>query len=130
MITTQTHFDALRGTETARARAIVQAHGDDTLSYFGLRANAEYFFDAHKTAFLSYKLWSHVALVGADPVGPPNGIKDCLEGFLRFCHANKLTPCFLGINGRNLGLYRAAGLHIVKIGEESLIQLPCFDVSK
>lgn len=114
----------------ALARSIVEAYGDDTLSYFALRETGQYFFDATNQAFLSYRQWGYVALVGADPVGPPDFIGDCTERFLRFCASKRLTPCFLGINRRHLDLYRALGLRTLKIGEEGLLDLPDFDVSK
>ena len=115
--------------ERARARAIVEVHGHDTLSYFALRDSGTYFFDETRTAFLSYKIWHNVALVGADPVGPDDKFGDLTRRFLQFCVANRLTPCFLGTNGRNLDLYRALGLRVLKIGEECLINLPTFDAS-
>jgi lysylphosphatidylglycerol synthetase-like protein (DUF2156 family) len=68
--------------------------------------------------------------VGADPIGPPNRIKDCLLLFLEFCEAERLSPCFLGINRHHLDLYRELSLRILKIGEEALLSLPGFDVSE
>lgn len=116
--------------ERACARTIVKIHGHDTLSYFALRESGSYFFDETRTSFLSYKIWRNVALVGADPVGPPDRIGDLTDRFLQFCESNGLTPCFLGTNGHNLHLYRAMGLRVLKIGEECLIRLPSFDVSE
>ena len=123
-------MDSPTDDERARARAIVRTHGCDTLSYFALRDTGGYFFDRRETAFLSYKMWSNVALVGADPVGPSDGIRECTERFLVFCRSRRLTPCFLGTTSHNLHLYRALGLRILKIGEECLLELPNFEVPK
>jgi lysylphosphatidylglycerol synthetase-like protein (DUF2156 family) len=130
MIQTVIRMDSSPDAERVRARAIVQIHGQDTLSYFALRDTGSYFFDKRETAFLSYKKWSNVALVGADPVGPPDGLRECTERFLKFCRSRGLTPCFLGTNSHNLHLYQALGLRILKIGEECLLELPDFDVAK
>ena len=111
------------------ARHILQRYGQDTLSYFSLREDRTYFFDEDRTAFMSYKVWRNVALVGGDPIGPSHKLRALTEQFLQFCEANALIPCFLGANDHNLSLYREMGLRVLKIGEESLIRLPGFDVS-
>ncbi len=116
--------------QRAQARAIVQEYGNNTLSYFALRETGRYFFNETSSAFLSYRCWSNVALVGADPIGPPDQIKELTHRFLSFCESSKLTPCFLGVSRNNLHAYRELGLRILKIGEECLLPLPDFDVSK
>jgi lysyl-tRNA synthetase, class II len=116
--------------DRARAHDIVKIHGHDTLSYFALRDSGGYLFDETGAAFLSYKIWRNVALVGADPIGPPDLITGLTRRFLRFCKSNGLTPCFLGINGDNLRLYQAQGLRVLKIGEEGVLRLAGFDVTK
>jgi len=115
--------------EHARARVIVRRHGSDTLSYFALRGDRSYFFNDVHTAFLSYKIWRNVALVGGDPIGAPQLLAGLTNQFLEFCDANALTPCFLGANGHHLGLYRSMGIRVLKIGEEALIRLQSFDIS-
>lgn len=112
-----------------RALTIVRQFGRDTLSYFALREDRGYFFDTTGSAVLSYKIWRNVALVGGDPIGPAHRIAPITEQFLEFCGANGLVPCFLGSGGRHVDMYRASGLRVLKIGEESLIRLPGFDPS-
>jgi lysylphosphatidylglycerol synthetase-like protein (DUF2156 family) len=115
--------------DRARARAIVRAHGHDTLSYFSLRDDRRYFFDETGKAFLSYRIWRNVALVGGDPIGPSRAVGDLIEEFLEFSQGNALIPAFLGTNGRNLSTYRDMGLRVLKIGEESVIRLADLDVA-
>lgn len=114
--------------ERLRARDIVISHGRDTLSYFALHDDRSYFFDDSGEAFLSYKIWRNVALVGGDPVGPVTATRELTARFVEFCEANALIPAFLGANGHNLDLYRSMGLRVLKIGEESVIPLTKFDV--
>lgn len=113
-----------------QARSIVRGFGHDTLSYFSLREDRSYFFDKTGQAFLSYKIWRNVALVGGDPIGPSYLLDALIGNFLEFCESNALTPCFLGTNGRHLPRYQAMGLRTLKIGEESVIRLDGFDVAR
>ncbi len=52
------------------ATAIVQEHGRDTLSFFKLRADKNYFFSADGRAFVGYRIENGVLLLSGDPVGP------------------------------------------------------------
>lgn len=113
-----------------RARELVHRFGHDTLSYFALRDDRSYFFDEGREAFLSYKIWRNVALVGGGPVGPTTGIPGLIESFRQFCEANGLIPCFVGVSGDQLPVYQSSNLRHLKIGEESLIRLEDFDVGR
>ena len=52
----------------ARAREIVALHGSDTLSYFALRADKQFFF--HDETLVAYAVVNGVCLVSPDPIGP------------------------------------------------------------
>ena len=52
------------------AAEIVREHGRDTLSFFKLRADKHYFFNADRTAFVGYRIEAGVMLLSGDPVGP------------------------------------------------------------
>ncbi len=110
-----------------RVWELIRRFGHDTLSYFALRDDRSYFFDESRQAFLSYKIWRNVALVGGDPVGPAGRIGPLTVAFVEFCRANGLIPCFLGTNGRHLSMYQALGLRVLKIGEEAVIRLAGFN---
>lgn len=115
------------GSDIARARDLVRRYGSDTLSYFALQDGRSYFFDADGEAFLSYRIWGTVALVGGDPIGPPDRLAPLIASFLRFAESGGLDVCFLGIGGASAPTYRRAGLRLLKVGEEALIELPGFD---
>lgn len=117
----------LTATDAARVRALVKRYGSDTLSYFAFQHGRSYFFDATGEAFLSYRLWRSVAIVGGHAVGPTNRIPGLIQSFLEFADANGIEPCFLGIASRDIGVYDELGLRTLKVGEEALIDLPTFD---
>ncbi len=123
-------FRPASAADRARAAEVVRRHGNDTLSYFSLRDTGCYVFNEDRTAFLSFKAWHGVAVVGADPIGPREALPDLIAGFLQRCRNQRLTPCFLGISGENLPTYRSLGLRVLKIGEECILRLPDFEVSR
>ncbi|MGH2442218.1 MAG: bifunctional lysylphosphatidylglycerol flippase/synthetase MprF [Chloroflexota bacterium] len=116
-------------TDLARVRELVRRYGSDTLSYFAFQHGRSYFFDDSGEAFLSYRLWGTVAIVGGHPIGAPERIPHLINRFLEFSTSSGIEPCFLGIGGSNLGVYARAGLRTLKVGEEALIDLPDFDAT-
>ena len=54
-----------------RAEEIVRAWGDDTLDYFALRRDKNYFFSADGRSLIAYLYVRGTAMVAADPIGPP-----------------------------------------------------------
>lgn len=113
--------------ELSRVRSIVKRYGSDTLSYFAFQHGRSYFFDESGDAFLSYRMWRSVAIVGGHAIGPAERVPAVIESFLRFCDANGIEPCFLGIGSADVGTYASLGLRTLKIGEEALIDLPDFE---
>ena len=59
------------------AKRLVQEAGSDSLAYFALRRDKEYFFDERHTAFLAYRAVAGIALVSGDPVGDPSRRRAC-----------------------------------------------------
>ena len=66
--------------ERRMARALVDAYGSDSLSFFALRRDKSYLFSPSRRAFLAYRVVAGTALVSGDPVGdeaeidePPRG---------------------------------------------------------
>lgn len=113
--------------DRAHARNLVERYAADTLAYFALQDGRSYFFDDDRQAFLSYRIWGNVALVAGDPVGPPERHLQLVRLFLQFTIANGLEPCFLGVSGTSIHLYRSLGMGTLKVGEEAVIDLERFD---
>jgi phosphatidylglycerol lysyltransferase len=115
--------------ERSRIHALLRQYGTDTLSYFALQDGRSYFFDTGGEAFLSYRLWGTVAIVGGEPVGPAHRFPALVQAFIEYADANGMDPCFLGIAGDHVGMYSVLGLKTLKVGEEALIDLPTFSAS-
>lgn len=115
--------------ERSRVRSLLRRYGNDTLSYFAMQDGRSYFFDPAGDAFLSYRLWGTVAIVGGEPVGPVSRMPSLIRSFIDFADANGMDPCFLGISSDRVGAYASLGLRTLKVGEEALIDLERFDPS-
>jgi lysylphosphatidylglycerol synthetase-like protein (DUF2156 family) len=115
--------------DVQQVRELIGRHGSDTLSYFSLQDGRSYFFHPSREAFLSYRLWGTVAIVGGDPIGPPHLVPELVEFFIQYAHTSGFQPCFLGVAAGSLQLYSERGMRTLKIGEEAIIDLPAFDQS-
>ena len=69
--------------EREQARAIVARHGADTLAYFALRDDKDWFFTGHSV--VAYAVRNGVCLVSPDPIGPPEERADAWAQSDRHC---------------------------------------------
>jgi lysyl-tRNA synthetase class 2 len=114
--------------ERLEARALVERHGTDTLSYFKLRPDMAYRFAADRRAFVGYAIVGRTLLVGGDPVGPPEAV-DTLIGELREeADERGLRLGVLGVSEPALARWQAAGLRTIYIGDEALVDTGTFSL--
>ena len=110
--------------ERRMARALVDAYGSDSLSFFALRRDKSYLFSPSRRAFLAYRVVAGTALVSGDPVGDEAEIDDLLAELRRIARANGWRLAVVGASEAHLDRYRALGLKAVSIGEEAVLD-PC-----
>jgi lysyl-tRNA synthetase class 2 len=108
--------------ERRMARALVEAYGSDSLSFFALRRDKSYLFSPSRRAFLAYRVVAGTVLVSGDPVGDDAEIADLLVGLRRVARAHGWRLAVVGASGENLDRYRALGLRPVPIGEEAVLR--------
>ena len=108
--------------ERRMARALVEAHGSDSLSFFALRRDKSYLFSPSHRAFLAYRVVAGTALVSGDPVGEDAEIDELLEELRRLVRANGWRMAVVGASDEHLDRYRALGLKPVPIGEEAVLR--------
>lgn len=111
------HTDA----DWARARALVRAHGSDTLASFALRDDKSFFFGSDGQALIAYTYLGGFALVSGDPIGAPESIDPALDEFLQFCHERSWKVAFLAVRSADLPRYEARGLHSFYLGDEAIL---------
>jgi lysyl-tRNA synthetase class 2 len=110
------------------AAQLVRQHGQDTLSFFKLRADKHYFFNAARTAFVGYRVEAGTLLLSGDPVGPPEQLADLLIELRRFARVRGLKLGAVGASARLVELYRNLGLHSLYIGDEAIVELNRFSL--
>jgi lysyl-tRNA synthetase class 2 len=104
------------------ARALVDAYGSDSLSFFALRRDKSYLFSPTRRAFLAYRVVAGTALVSGDPVGEEAEIDALLAELWRLARAHGWRIAVVGASEHYLDRYRALGLKPVPIGEEAVLR--------
>ncbi|GAA2552086.1 hypothetical protein GCM10010435_22880 [Winogradskya consettensis] len=118
-----------QGAARERARAIVTEHGGDTLDYFALRDDKDYFFGEESTGGLvAYSVRRGVCLVSPDPIGPPARRGALLAEFLAFVEEHGWAVAVVGAREEWLPLYEAARLRPVYLGDEAILDCPGFSL--
>jgi lysylphosphatidylglycerol synthetase-like protein (DUF2156 family) len=104
------------------ARALVDAYGSDSLSFFALRRDKSYFFSPTRRAFLAYRVVAGAALVSGDPVGDETEFDALLAEFRRVVRAHGWRLAVLGASDAHLDRYRSVGLRPILLGEEAVLR--------
>ena len=104
------------------ARALVEAYGSDSLSFFALRRDKSYLFSPSHNAFLAYRVIAGTALVSGDPVGDESEIDALLAELRRVVKAHGWRLAVVGASDEHLERYRALGLKPVPMGEEAVLR--------
>ena len=110
----------------ARAEEIVHRWGTDTLDYFALRRDKNYFFAADGESLIAYLYVRGTAMVAADPIGPPGNEARTLDEFLAFCAERGWRVAFFAVREADDDLYRERGMHPVYLGDEAILRLDTF----
>jgi lysyl-tRNA synthetase class 2 len=110
------------------AAQLVRQHGQDTLSFFKLRPDKHYFFNADRTAFVGYRVEAGVLLLSGDPVGPADRLGDLLLELRRFARTRGLKLAAVGASTRLVELYEGLGLHSLYIGDEAIVEIANFSL--
>jgi lysyl-tRNA synthetase, class II len=114
--------------ERELARELVQRHGHDSLAYFALRRDKSYFISPSRRAFLAYTVLGGSALISGDPVGDPVEFEVLLRDFRRLARSRGWRVAILGAGEDLLPLYRAAGFHAIKLGDEAVVRPSAFSL--
>jgi lysyl-tRNA synthetase class 2 len=104
------------------ARALVEAYGTDSLSFFALRRDKSYLFSPSRRAFLAYRVVAGTALVSGDPVGDEQEFDALLRELRRLARAHGWRVAVVGASAGQLERYRACGLRPIPMGEEAVLR--------
>jgi lysyl-tRNA synthetase class 2 len=113
-----------RGSGVARARAVVDRYGRDTLAYFALRDDKEHFFFGDSV--VAYAVFGGVCLVSPDPVGPPAERDQVWREFHDFADRQGWSVTVLGASEEWLSVYEHHGMRRLYIGDEAIVDATRF----
>jgi lysyl-tRNA synthetase, class II len=114
--------------ERRAARALVDAHGRDSLSFFALRRDKSYLFSPSGRAFLAYRVVAGSALVSGDPVGDEGEFDALLGEMAHVVRANGWRLAVLAASAEQLDRYRRHGLRPIPLGEEAVLRPATFSL--
>jgi lysyl-tRNA synthetase class 2 len=110
--------------EYRAARAIVDAHGSDSLSPFLLRPDKALAFAAG--GVLAYRVIGGTAVISADPVAPDGAAGDVVSAFQDQARRRGWRIVLWGAGGTHLEAYRKLGLRAMCVGEEAFVDPQTF----
>jgi phosphatidylglycerol lysyltransferase len=115
--------------EHQTAADLAHQYGTNSISYFALETGKSHFFSASRSCVVSYVLQGNVAVVAGDPIGPAEEMCAAVRQFTAFCQEQDWTMVFWQAREAFTDIYRRAGLHILKIGEDAVIDTHAFTLS-
>ncbi|HEX6108257.1 MAG TPA: phosphatidylglycerol lysyltransferase domain-containing protein, partial [Ktedonobacteraceae bacterium] len=101
-------------------------YGKNSISYCALSEEKSYFFSASRKVVIAYVLKGNVAVVAGDPIGPESELAGALHEFKAFCYQQDWTIVFWQVRNDLVDLYHSFGLHLLKIGEDAVINTQTF----
>jgi lysyl-tRNA synthetase, class II len=110
------------------ARALVDAYGHDSLSFFALRRDKSYFFSPTRLSFLAYRVIAGTALISGDPVGAESEFHALLAEFRRIARTHGWRLAVISASETHLDLYRQLGMRAFAIGEEAVLRPATFSL--
>ncbi len=109
--------------------ALARRYGKNSISYFALEPGKSYFFTDSGKTVISYVLEGNVAVVAGDPIGPEEEMLPAIQQFMAFCQEQDWTVVFWQVRDVLLELYQAAKLHVLKIGEDAIVNTRGFTLA-
>jgi lysylphosphatidylglycerol synthetase-like protein (DUF2156 family) len=109
-----------------RARYLVERYGSDSLSYFALRSDKDWF--GFRDTVVAYRVHNGIALVSPDPVGPVSQRADAWSAFREFADEHGWSVAVMAACGDWLPVYGASGMHDLYIGDEAVVDVNRFSL--
>ncbi len=107
------------GYDLASARAIVEAHGEDSISPFILRPDKHFHFA--DGGVLAYRVIGRTAVISGDPVAPEHSASGVIASFQALAKARGWDVVVYGASAHHLRRYAMLGLRALCVGEEAVV---------
>ena len=109
------------------AEELIKKYGKSALDYFKVYPDKLLFFNPERTAFISFKITRHFAMVLEDPVAENDWVRrEMVESFEVFCQENGFISAYYRVPESSLDFYKSLGRKHIPIGEEAILNLSTF----
>ncbi|GAB1640320.1 phosphatidylglycerol lysyltransferase domain-containing protein [Krasilnikovia sp. MM14-A1259] len=113
--------------DDAMVRDLLHRYGaDDSLGYFALRHDKSLIWAPSQRAAVAYRVVNGVSLASGDPVGLGSAWPGAIAAWLADCARHGWTPAVLGCGQAGGKAYRRAGLDVVELGDEAILEVATF----
>jgi lysyl-tRNA synthetase class 2 len=110
-----------------KLRELLHRHGDaDSLGYFALRADKSLMWAPSGRAAVAYRVINGVSLAAGDPIGAPAAWPEAIGAWLADGARHGWTPAVLACGNAGGKAYRKAGLDVIELGDEAILDVPSF----
>jgi lysyl-tRNA synthetase class 2 len=114
--------------ELAVRRLLIEDGERDSLGYFATRRDKAIVWSPDGRAAVSYRVLASVSLVSADPIGPVAAWASAIEAWLTEARAHGWIPAVLAASQAGARAYAAAGLKVLSLGDEAVVQVEDFSL--
>ena len=122
--------DAWTGEKELKIRALLQQYGaNDSLSYFSTRRDKQVIFSPDQRAAITYRSVGSVCLASSDPVGDPDSWDAAIEQWMLQARSYGWVPAALSVSEAGARAYNRAGLSIIQMGEEAVLEADRFTLN-
>jgi lysyl-tRNA synthetase, class II len=108
-------------------RALLDRYGSaDSLGYFALRTDKSLMWSPNHKAVVAYRVVNGVSLAAGDPIGPESAWPEAIAAWLADSTRHSWTPAVLGCGAAAGRAYRKAGLDVIELGDEAVVDAGAF----
>ncbi|HEY0534563.1 MAG TPA: phosphatidylglycerol lysyltransferase domain-containing protein [Actinoplanes sp.] len=108
-------------------RDLLERYGSaDSLGYFALRTDKSLMWAPNGKAVVAYRVVNGVSLASGDPLGPESAWPEAIAAWLADSTRHGWTPAALGCGAAAGRAYRKAGLDVIELGDEAVVDLARF----
>jgi lysyl-tRNA synthetase class 2 len=117
------------GSDDERLRELLGRYGrQDSLGYFALRTDKSLIWAPNRAAVVAYRVVNGVSLAAGDPIGPESAWPEAIGAWLADAERHGWTPAVLGCGKAGGRAYRRAGLDVVELGDEAVLDVGAFSL--
>ena len=108
---------------------LLEKCGSSALDYFKTYPDKFIYFNESRTAFISFKVTRHFAVVLEDPISESMAEKiDIIKSFEARCLSNGFITAYYRVPEESLEMYKSLGKKFLPIGEEAVLNLSTFTI--